>query len=386
MMNKTILCINADVQSTNLGCAALGLSFVQMLREIAEEENLHIDLSIIGYGHGKASEDETITIHQTIYFDIKNINFWKKLKYCIQKADLIIDFTGGDSFTDIYGLRRFVRESIVKEIAIKSKVCFVLGAQTIGPFNNKFVQKAAKHIILKSDYVFTRDEISNTYALDLGCKSILTTDVAFMLQPSVGNFDYLKKTTKLKIGLNVSGLMLNGGYSNNNQFGLKMNYKCFVNNLIKQCIDHDYEIHLIPHVLPLHSPTEDDYKSAELLHNAFPATVVAPRFSSPIEAKEYIGYMDFFVGSRMHATIASFSMCVPTIPVAYSPKFSRLFSSVGYNRVIDGKDISESEAVDIIINSILTREEIKTEMAKSLELINMRNHDFKDRIRSILIK
>lgn len=386
MNNKNILCINADLQSTNLGCAALGLAFVQMLKEIANEENMHIDLSIIGYGYARASEDESVTIHQTIYFDIKKFNFWKQLNHCIRKADLIIDFTGGDSFTDIYGLRRFIRESIVKEVAIDSKSCFVLGPQTIGPFENKFVKKVAKHLILKSDYVFTRDEISNLYALNLGCKSILTTDVAFMLKPSVGNYDYLKKTDKLKIGFNVSGLMMNGGYSNNNQFGLKMDYKYFVNDLIKQCVNLDYEIHLIPHVLPLHSPTEDDYRSAELLHNTYPETVVAPRFSSPIEAKEYIGNMDFFVGSRMHATIASFSMCVPTIPVAYSPKFSRLFSSVGYDRVIDCKDTSESEAVDIIINCILNREKIKTEMAKSLELIKIRNYDFKNKIRNILIK
>ena len=52
-MKKHILCINADLQSTNLGCAALGLSFVQVLREIAEKNNFHIEMSVLGYGKGK---------------------------------------------------------------------------------------------------------------------------------------------------------------------------------------------------------------------------------------------------------------------------------------------------------------------------------------------
>lgn len=383
-MKKHILCINADLQSTNLGCAALGLSFVQVLREIAEKDDLHIEMSVLGYGRDKGFEDEHILIHKTEYFDLRNVKVWKFLKENIAKADLIVDFTGGDSFTDIYGMRRFLRESIVKELAIQSKACFVLGPQTIGPFRNSIAKKMARHLILKSDYVFTRDEISNNYAQKLGCDSILTTDVAFMLRPTTNNYNDLDESSKTKIGINVSGLMINGGYNSNNQFGLKMDYKKFIDMLVNECLKLDYEIHLIPHVLPLHSPIEDDYQALERIHNIYPETLLAPKFSSPAEAKEYISHMSFFVGSRMHATIGAFSMRVPTIPVAYSPKFSRLFSSVGYNRVIDGTDTNEAEAVSTILDAIAHREEIKKEMYAPLNVIKNRNTDFVKKIRDIL--
>lgn len=383
-MKKHILCINADLQSTNLGCAALGLSFVQVLREIAEKDNFHIEMSVLGYGKGKGYEDEYISIHETVYFDLRDIKVWKFLKENIAKADLIVDFTGGDSFTDIYGMRRFLRESIVKELAIQSKACFVLGPQTIGPFKNSVAKKMAKHLILQSNYVFTRDEVSNNYAQNLGCDSILTTDVAFMLQPTTDNYNNLDESGKTKIGINVSGLMMNGGYNNNNQFGLKMDYKKFIDMLVNECLKLDYEIHLIPHVLPLHSPAEDDYQALEQIHDVYPQTLLAPRFSSPMEAKEYISHMSFFIGSRMHATIGAFSMGVPTIPVAYSPKFSRLFSSVGYNRVIDGTNTNEEEAISTIFSAIAHRDEIKEEMSTPLNVIKKRNADFVKKIQDIL--
>lgn len=381
---KRILCINADLQSTNLGCAALGLSFVQVLREIAEKDHFHIEMSVLGYGRGKEYEDKYISIHETVYFDLRNIKVWKYLKDNIAKADLIVDFTGGDSFTDIYGMRRFCRESIVKELAIQSKAYFVLGPQTIGPFNNSAAKKIAEHLLLKSDYVFARDEVSNNYARNLGCDSVLTTDVAFMLQPTTNNYSSLNESTKIKIGINVSGLMMNGGYNSNNQFGLKMDYKKFIDTLVSECLKANYEVYLVPHVLPLHSPAEDDYKALEQIHSVYPQTVLAPKFLSPKEAKEYISYMNFFVGSRMHATIGSFSVEVPTIPVAYSPKFSRLFSSVGYNRVIDGKVTNEADAVSTILDAIAHREEIKKEMQEPLNVIKSRNKDFVRKIRDIL--
>lgn len=385
-INKNILCINADLESTNLGCAALGISFVQMIKEIAHTQSLHVVLNIIGYGKGKEYKDEDIEIHKPVYFDSRRREFWKFLNQSVDRADLIIDFTGGDSFTDIYGLRRFIRESIVKEKAIKSTAHFVLGPQTIGPFKNHLVKMIAKHLILSSDYVFARDEISCNYAKGLGCNCILTTDVAFMLQPTSGKFDNLESSSRKKIGINISGLLINGGYSSNNQFGLKMNYKVFVNELVKKAIKLDFETHLISHVLPLRSPAEDDYKAAEVVHSEFPETILAPRFSSPKEAKEYISHMDFFVGSRMHATIAAFSMGVPTIPVAYSPKFSRLFSSVGYNRVIDGKDTDETEAIKFIDDCIENEDKLKREINTSMSIIRERNTEFKGKIEEILAK
>jgi len=56
--------------------------------------------------------------------------------------------------------------------------------------------------------------------------------------------------------------------------------------------------------------------------------------------------MDVFVGSRMHATIASFTTGVPTIPVAYSRKFAGFFENLGYQVLVDLTSTGTDQAVE----------------------------------------
>ena len=58
---------------------------------------------------------------------------------------------------------------------------------------------------------------------------------------------------------------------------------------------------------------------------AIPGTVLAPRFSTPSEAKTYIAGLDFFMGARMHACIAAFSSGVAnTIWISLEPRLRRI--------------------------------------------------------------
>ena len=63
--------------------------------------------------------------------------------------------------------------------------------------------------------------------------------------------------------------------------------------------------------------------------------LIAPKFKSPIEAKSYMSQLEFFTGSRMHATIGSLSAGVVTVPIAYSRKFSGVFGSLDYPFTLD---------------------------------------------------
>jgi colanic acid/amylovoran biosynthesis protein len=83
---------------------------------------------------------------------------------------------------------------------------------------------------------------------------------------------------------------------------------------------------------------EDDYRvivQIKELYKDNSNVIVAPKFTSPIEAKSYISQMDFFIGSRMHSTIASLSSGVATVPIAYSRKFSGVFGSIDYPYTLD---------------------------------------------------
>jgi NAD(P)-dependent dehydrogenase (short-subunit alcohol dehydrogenase family) len=66
---------------------------------------------------------------------------------------------------------------------------------------------------------------------------------------------------KPRIGINPSGLLWNGGYTGNDQFGLKADFQDVVSKLIESIDPDRYDIVLVPHVL--HSPVyhvEDDNK------------------------------------------------------------------------------------------------------------------------------
>ena len=65
-----------------------------------------------------------------------------------------------------------------------------------------------------------------------------------------------------------------------------------------------------------------------------------------MEAKSYISRMDVLIGSRMHATIASFTSGVPTIPVAYSRKFAGFFGNLDYPVLVDLAEMGTQPAIE----------------------------------------
>ncbi len=142
----------------------------------------------------------------------------------------------------------------------------------------------------------------------------------------------------VRIGINVSGLLMDGGYTRDNMFGLQMDYPQLMRDIARHFTDHPdgCELHLVPHVISWErGALEDDYAASVKLAEDFPGAIVAPPFASPSEAKSYIASMDFFMGARMHACIAAFSSGIPVVPMAYSRKFAGLFGALGYDETVD---------------------------------------------------
>ena len=101
----------------------------------------------------------------------------------------------------------------------------------------------------------------------------------------------------------------------------------------------------------------------------YPDTVLAPPFSDPIEAKNYISQMSFFLGARMHATIGSFSSGVVTIPFSYSKKFEGLYGNLEYPYVISATKVSTEEAVETTLSYIEDPAPLKEAQATAMTKI-----------------
>jgi polysaccharide pyruvyl transferase WcaK-like protein len=278
----------------------------------------------------------------------------------LAKCDLVFDIGEGDSFADIYGLRRFAFVSITKFWALLLGKSLVLSPQTIGPFAHPLARWISNRLLARCAGVFVRDHQSAAYVQNqgVGVRPVEVTDVAFRL-PFTRPSEH-EASRPLRVGINVSGLLYNGGYTGRNQFGLQVDYPGLVGKLIEHFLgEPDGRVFLVSHVVSPEMAADDDYAISEELGARFPAVQVVPPFVGPTAAKSFIATLDFFVGSRMHACIAAVSAGVPTVALAYSRKFSGLFSSIGYDAVADCTAESEQEVLDRVFQAFADRRHLK---------------------------
>ena len=361
----TVCLINHSTNSDNLGVGALTVSEINILRSIAKRELriLVVDWKDTRTPYVEGDDIEIVRVSSRDILDPRG------LLRVYGRADLVVDIGAGDSFSDIYGQKRLNLMFAAKFLAHGRRLPVIMAPQTIGPFKNPVNRHiAARHLSL-CRAVFARDELSLAALRELGAvdRSYLASDVALELpydppapRPAGG---------PVRVGLNVSGLLMNGGYTRSNMFGLKDSYPDLIAALI-----HDFtaregvELHLVGHVLSETQEVEDDWRASQALAERHPGLVLAPRFTSPSEAKSYIAGLDFFAGARMHATIAAFSSGVPVVPMAYSRKFEGLFGSLGYDRVVDCTSQSAETIRTAIAAAFDDRQTVAAEVAQALAI------------------
>jgi polysaccharide pyruvyl transferase WcaK-like protein len=263
---------------------------------------------------------------------------------------------------DIYGRGRLVRIFVMKFLTHLAGTPLVVAPQTIGPFTKCWSKRLARWSLNRSALVATRDAKSTDALRELGYRGavIEASDVALRLP-----FDPPARSLAgpARVGINVSGLLMAGGYTGKNELGIALDYPGLIRNLIAKFQGIGAEVHLVPHVIVREGPMvkEDDWRASQALAAEFPSTVLAPAFASPSEAKSYIASLDFFIGARMHACIAAFSSCVPVVPMAYSRKFAGLFGSLGYDATVD----CTTETAAAIEARIMTAWESQATLAES---------------------
>lgn len=369
--------------SGNKGCSALAYSFLEILNRVSKEKNIEVVVFTEGVVDNIENSNKNIFI-ELIEYRIKSLSSMMNLKREIRKCDYVFDFTEGDSFSDIYGIKRMLRVSLTKLIVLATKVPLILGPQTYGPYKSLIAKKMAKYIVNKSNYACSRDQISATnMELLTGNHMDSFTDIAFVLPKAKENYELQSKP---KFGINVSALLWNGGYNNKNQFGLSLDYKEYILRLIDKLQNNfEYEIHLIPHVISeKYESVENDYRICKELAEQYTDVIAAPAFTTPMQAKKYISEMDVFVGARMHATIGAFSSGVVTIPFSYSVKFEGLFESVDYQYIIHGKTMDLEEALTTTIKYIEKCEELSEKQQYSMKIVNKKLNDFYKKMEMIL--
>jgi polysaccharide pyruvyl transferase WcaK-like protein len=351
--------------SGNLGVGALTVSNIALAREAAAAVGLQprfrilgfVDAGVANYVSGPDIEIAPLNVRAMA----PGGAYWKTLG----DLDAVLDIGAGDSFADIYGAKRFGFLWLSKEMALGRGVPLVLSPQTIGPFTREPQRMLAAHAMRGAEVVVARDPMSFDAARQMspGARVVQSVDVAFALP-----FERRRRRggKTIEVGVNVSGLLFNGGYTGANEFGMQVDYADYSRRLIGELQRRaGVAVHLICHVNTDEMPQDDDGRVADRLAAEFPGVVRAPTFGSPSEAKSYISGLDFLVAGRMHACIAAFSSGVPVAPVAYSRKFAGLFQGVlNYEHVVPVTGMDTGQALAFTLDRFDRRSELKAEVAR----------------------
>lgn len=195
----------------------------------------------------------------------------------IEKADFITALSGGDSFSDIYGMRRLLYGALPQILVITMEKPLVLLPQTVGPFTSTFAKTISRFILSRAALVYMRDHDSMEDVLVCLGTSVRKDrfrfgyDMGFALQPTEpkeGQYSGRKEAMgRPLIGLNVSGLLYRGGYSGDNMFGLQIDYPRLVEDVIDIFIEKkNASVILVPHVFGDDENGESDIRACKSIY------------------------------------------------------------------------------------------------------------------------
>lgn len=370
-------------ENANKGCEALTYSFLYTIQNIVKDK---LEVCYYSYSEKYGAVKQYFPSISFSNYRLSRKRILTDLKSSFDTCDLVFDISFGDGFSDIYNPKGVFWNTLIKQIANKSKAKLVLLPQTYGPFNSKLLEMQAADAIKHAELVLSRDVLSTEYVKHIaGITPETVTDLAFSLPYSEPqkNDDSI-----LRVGINVSGLLWKGGFYKENQFGLTVNYRKYIETIIGKLTNQpNTEVHLIPHVIEtIQGSNDGDLFVNDFLAEKYPNLIKAPAFNDPIETKNYIAQMDVVTAARMHATVDSFSSGVPVIPFAYSRKFEGLYGSIGYDYIIDGCKLSTEEAIAKTLKMIEDKDILKIALEKSQNHIIEKNKKFVETLKEECIE
>lgn len=356
-------------KSGNLGVGALTIANMAIARKVAETQGFAPEFTIIGVADkGRAY----IGADQARLYEVNSRRLIdpRETLAVIGAQDVVLDIGAGDSFADIYGMKRFLFLWISKMMAVARGVPLVLSPQTIGPFTRQPYRTMARWAMERADCVVARDHQSFDVLREIAprARALQSVDVAFALPFEDRSAE--RNGERLRLGVNVSGLLLAEAESGRNRFGLDADYAKLMRGFMgAMAAREDVEVHLISHATSTNDGGDDDAQAADRFAAEFPGAIRVPDFAGPCEAKTYISSLDYLVAGRMHACIGAFSSGTPVVPIAYSRKFSGLFGTLGYDFLLPVKGLGTDAALAFLIESLDRRDEMRGAIGRGMEKI-----------------
>ncbi|MEM7296247.1 MAG: polysaccharide pyruvyl transferase family protein [Pseudomonadota bacterium] len=304
--------------------------------------------------------------------------------YAIARSRAVCDMSGGDSFTDIYGPRRFRAMALSKKLALKAGVPLILLPQKLGPFRDPCLKAEAIETLRRATAVWVRDAQSFEFLRkELGSafdpdRHRLGLDVAFALPeqemrdlPARAQSWLAPGRADPVVGLNTSGLLCNQPGVARRNFDLAASHADQIEAVARALlIAHPtLKILLISHVHRPGGDIESDLDAARSLRArlgrlAEGRVAILEGQPSAMELKWVLARLDWFAGARMHATIGALSSRVPTLGLGYTDKARGVFNECGLaHEVADLRRLDARALAERAVASFDNRHSMRAELA-----------------------
>ncbi len=402
----------AALDTSNLGCSALSLSVIFGIQRRLPD----IRIAVGDFGRGfrtKVLSNNGKEHEITLFGSVNTRRVYRTdsiygMAFCsalgglghpvlklYREAAAVLDISGGDSFSDIYGTKFFRANTLRKKLALKEGKSLILLPQTYGPYKSSHSRRVAAEIVRSASMAWARDEHSFHVLRDLLGDAFdpgrhrVGVDVAFGLPKTrpadgviAGLIHWFEDKRSPLVGINVSGLLLNRPEEAAIQYGLRADYREVLLQFIRQLLHQsDARILLVPHVVAPPGHYESDIGACESIAEVFrdnfeDRVAIAPSVQDPCEAKWIIAQCDWFCGTRMHSTIAALSSGVPTAAISYSPKTLGVFETCGQGaHVADPRTLDSTEMAQQLWNSWSVCGEARQSLRTALPLVLRQGED-----------
>jgi len=305
-----------------------------------------------------------------IGFNVKGLLAEKALR-AYMSADVIVDLSG-DSLSDQNCYSIFSLLSILIGILLRKRI--VIFSQSIGRFY-KATTPLARFCLNRANLVVVRENETLKYLKKIGVnnpQTYLAAEIAFLLKAAMPE---RVQEILLKEGINMNekaSPLVGIGPSALEYEALKSKKGSYI-ALMAKIADYlveekNTQVVMVPHlIIPPEYGLHDDRYMGRMIRQAAKnrnrINLIKGDYS-PEELKGIIGACELFIGARMHSNIASTSMHVPTIALAWSHKYRGIMTMLEQEKYVCDIETATFEGLMSKINDALqNRTEIKKKLA-----------------------
>jgi colanic acid/amylovoran biosynthesis protein len=295
-------------------------------------------------------------------------------------ADAVVFIPGGYFLTPhdrhVYWLRH-VSSLLIAHLLGKPVILY---ACSIGPFAGAHNRWLARKALNMADVIILRENMSSKIISELGVKGprvYETVDAAFLLRgceqekAAVLFEKYIGNRDGLRMGISVRPYDFPG---DRNPEQKKRDYVRSMAQLVDYAIEkHGASVYFMPQgIMPGYNDLSISGDIAASARHKEDITLIYDDLT-PQELKTLYGFMDIFVGVRMHANIFALGSRVPVLAVAYEPKTPGIMTMLGLEEfVVDIRSLDPEKLKSTFEQLLGQKERIKAHVSEHLDDIYQR--------------